>query len=72
MNKLVSLTAAIALSLAATTAFADPPMPECVDNPACQQNSSCSVGSRLAAGAPGGVGVVALAAAALLVTRRRR
>ena len=72
MKKLVSFAAAVALSLATTVAFADPPMPECVDNPACNQGSSCSVGSRLAAGAPGGMGIVAIAAAALVVIARRR
>jgi len=67
---LLPLAAFVAVSLASVAALADVPMPECVDNPACSQPQSCSVS--VPVGAPVGVSVVALAAAAALLVRRRR
>lgn len=53
-------------------AFADVPVPECVDNPACHSGKGCSVGA-LPGGAPAGAGAFAVVGlGALLVARRRK
>jgi hypothetical protein len=67
----IPFAAAFAFALAAGNARADVPMPECVDNPACNQGGGCSV-SQLSAHAPAGAGAVALAAAIAFAMRRRR
>jgi MYXO-CTERM domain-containing protein len=67
----LSMAALAALVLSAAPAFADVPMPECVDNPACQSSGGCSVSDAPGA-ATAGVGVFALGAAALLLSRRRK
>ena len=66
----LSATAAFALSLVSASALADVPMPECVNNPACQQPGGCSV-STLPVGAPVGAGLAAIAAALAFAARRR-
>ena len=58
------------LGLGSTSAFAELPWPECVDNPACNQGGGCSVGTA-PADVSLGMGAVALAAAATLIARRR-
>ncbi len=67
----IPFAAAFAFALAASPARADVPMPECVDNPACNQGGGCSV-SQLSSHAPAGAGVVALGAALVFALRRRR
>ena len=68
---LLSAAAFVTFSLVSAAALADVPMPECVDNPACQQPEKCSVSPALGS-APAGVSAFVLAAAAALLARRRR
>lgn len=73
MSKFLNSAATtLTLALGASSAFADVPFPECVNNPACNQGGGgCSV-STLPADAAVGAGAVVLAAAALLAARRKR
>lgn len=68
---LVSVATTFTLALGTASAFADVPMPECVNNPACNQGGGCS-GSALPSGTPAGAGIAALLAATALLAGRRR
>jgi len=67
---LLSVATTLTLGLGTANAFADVPMPECVNNPACNQGGGCSVSSLPAQG--GIAGALALTAAAALLAGRRR
>jgi MYXO-CTERM domain-containing protein len=71
-QKPVLFAAALVLfALSSGSARADVPMPECVNNPACDQGGGCSL-SATPADASLGTAALALVAAGTLLMRRRR
>ena len=67
---ILPVASALVFGLVSSTASADVPMPECVDNPACEQGGGCSVGGPVE-GAPAAAGLLLMSAAVLVMARRR-